>query len=76
MTKILIKEKLNNHGFIRKKKQYALVLTISNKQGLFLIINFLNGNLKTPKIQKFRQAPAWHNKKFGTEILLLPINSD
>jgi hypothetical protein len=49
-----IKSQLNNYGFIRfKKKEDALVLTISNIEGLLLIINKLNGNLKTPKIDKF-----------------------
>ena len=72
-----IKEKLNNHGFIRhKKKENALVLTISNKQGLFLIIHLLNGNLKTPKIQNLYQMIIWYNNKFSTNIPLLPINYD
>jgi len=47
-----IKSQLNNYGFIRLKKK-ELVLTISNVEGLLLIINKLNGNLKTPKIDKF-----------------------
>ena len=70
-----IKEHLNNYGFIRrKKKEHALVLTISNNQGLFLIINKLNGNLKTPKINKFGQLINWYNNKYNTKIKCLPIN--
>lgn len=72
-----IKKKLKNFGFIRKKKkERALVLTISNKQGILLLINTLNGNLKTPKIEKFKEMLEWYNKKENTNIPLLPINYD
>lgn len=62
---IKIKEHFNNYGFIRRKtKERALVLTISNKAGLYLIANSLNGHLKTPKIEIFNQLINWLNTNY------------
>lgn len=70
-----IKSQLNNYGFIRyKKKEHALVLTISNIEGLLLIINKLNGNLKTPKIDKFYDLIDWVNNNKNLSIEKLPID--
>lgn len=70
-----IKSQLNNYGFIRlKKKEDALVLTISNIEGLLLIINKLNGNLKTPKIDKFYGLIDWVNNNKNLSIEKLPID--
>lgn len=70
-----IKSQLNNYGFIGyKKKEHALVLTISNIEGLLLIINKLNGNLKTPKIDKFYDLIDWVNNNKNLSIEKLPID--
>lgn len=72
---MVIKSELNNYGFIRyKKKEHALVLTISNIEGLLLIINKLNGNLKTPKIDKFYDLIDWLNINKNLNIEKLPID--
>ena len=70
-----LKENLNNYGFIRRKsRERALVLTISNINGLILIVNKLNGNLKTPKIEKFYELIDWLNLNCNSKLEKLPIN--
>lgn len=70
-----IKTNLSNYGWVRRKrKERALVLTISNMLGLKLVVNKLNGHFKTPKIEKFQELINWINIKENTCIQLLPIN--
>lgn len=58
-----VKKTFGNYGFIRvKKRERALVLTISNKAGLKLVISLLNGHLKTPKIIVFNKLISWMNE--------------
>lgn len=49
-------------GTIRHKKEnYAYVLTITSISGLTMIINLINGYLRTPKIDKFNKLVSWIN---------------
>ena len=64
-----IKEHFQDYGFIRRKrKERALVLTISNKKGLYLIAKSLNGHLKTPKIEIFNKLIDWLNENYLFEL--------
>jgi hypothetical protein len=57
------------HGFIRiKQKENACVLMISNKEGLLIIINKLNGNFRSPKIYKFYKLIDFMNHKHSLII--------
>jgi len=59
---LLVKKELGDYGFIRRKtKEHALVLTVSNKDGLVSILTLLNGHLKTPKIYSFNLLIDWMN---------------
>ena len=62
-------------GFIRYKLQdNACVLVISSVKGLKLIVNLLNGQLKTPKIHQLHNLIDWLNKNHNTNIAKLPLN--
>ena len=61
-------------GTIRHKKENsAYVLVISSISGLTIVINLINGYLRTPKIDPFNKLVDWvgrpsHNKKSNSNI--------
>jgi hypothetical protein len=47
----LIIQKTLGHGSISKKKGVnAYILTINNNEGMVLLVNLINGYMRTPKI--------------------------
>lgn len=61
------------YGFIRyKTKHNACVLTVSPVKGLKVVINMINGKLRTPKINQLYVLIHWLNKHHGTKIKKLP----
>lgn len=66
---------LIGYGFIRYKLQHnACVLVISTVPGLKLIVNLLNGKLKTPKIDQLYKLINWINANHNTNIIKLPLS--
>ena len=62
------------YGFIRyKPKDNACVLTISPVKGLKKIIEYINGELRTPKIIQLHNLIDWINKNHSSDITKLPI---
>lgn len=56
-------------GTIRHKKgNSAYVLVISSISGLTMVINLINGYLRTPKIDQFNKLVDWINKKSNSNI--------
>jgi hypothetical protein len=47
---LLIQQNLGHGSLTRKKGVNAYILTINNLEGIILIVNLINGNLRTPKI--------------------------
>jgi LAGLIDADG DNA endonuclease family protein len=47
---LVIQKELKHGSLSRKKGVNAYVLTINNKEGILLLINLINGKMKTPKI--------------------------
>jgi len=47
---LIIQKELGFGSIARKKGVSAYILTINNYEGLLLIINLINGNMRTPKI--------------------------
>jgi hypothetical protein len=47
---LLIQKELKYGSLSKKKGVNAYVLTINNYEGLLLLINLINGNMRTPKI--------------------------
>jgi hypothetical protein len=48
---LMVQKTIGFGSLIRKKGVNAYILTINNQVGLFEIVQLLNGNMRTPKIQ-------------------------
>lgn len=69
--------KLIGSGFIRiKAKENACVLTQSPPaiQGLIVIVNLINGYLRSPKIYQLHSLIDWLNCNHGTNLSKFPVN--
>lgn len=65
------------YGFIRyKTKHNACVLTVTPVKGLKKIIEFINGELRTPKIIQLYNLIDWINKNHSSSIVKLPLKED
>lgn len=68
---LYIKKKLNNYGFLRYKvRENAIVLVISQIEGLIVVLQFLHSNLKTPKIRQVNDLILWLNNYKNYNIKL------
>lgn len=73
----LLIQKTIGHGSIsRKKGKNAYIYTVNNFEGLILLINLLNGNMKTNKIYALHNLINWCNKYKGTFIEKKVLNTD
>jgi len=78
---IIIQQKLRHGSLSRKKGVNAYVLTINNIEGLILVINIINGYMRTPKINALFDLIEWLNNQYSLDINRLeldksPINSN
>lgn len=65
---------LIGYGFIRyKPKDNACILVISPVKGLKKIIEYINGELRTPKIIQFFNLIDWINKNHSSKIEKCPL---
>jgi len=64
----VIQQKLKHGSLSRKKGVNAYVLTINNFEGILLIVNLINGYMRTPKIISLLNLINWLNKRFDIEI--------
>ena len=72
LAKLLLKK--IGYGFIRyKPKNNACVLTVSPVKGLKKIIEYTNGQLRTPKIIQLHNLIDWINKNHDCNIDKLPV---
>lgn len=63
-------------GHIRyKPKNSDCILTISPVKGLKKIVNLINGELRTPKIDQFYNLIDWLNKHHNSNIQKLPLKT-
>lgn len=58
-----------------KPKDNACVLTVSPVKGLKKLVNLINGELRTPKINNLYLLIDWLNQNHGLSIPKLPIKS-
>jgi hypothetical protein len=78
---IIIQQKLRHGSLNRKKGVNAYVLTINNFEGIILIVNIINGYMRTPKITALHKLIDWLNYRFKFNMEKLNkndsfINSD
>lgn len=52
----------------------ACVLHIRGDQGIRVMIDLMNGNLRTPKHSRVKTVVDWYNKKTQKSITLLPVS--
>lgn len=72
LAKILLD--IIGYGFIRyKPKDNACLLVVYSVKGLKKIIEFINGELRTPKIIQLYNLIDWINKNHGSDIIKLPL---
>ena len=65
----LMIQKNLGHGSISKKKGVnAYILTINNNEGIVLLVNLINGYMRTPKIYSLYKLIDWLNNKFNLFI--------
>ncbi len=73
---------IGGYGFIRNKtRENAVVLTVSNLKGLLIIVDLINGKLRTPKVRQFNNLINWLNQNKGLAIPHMnldktPLNSN
>lgn len=65
----LIIQKTLGHGSIAKKKGLnAYILTINSNEGMTLLVNLINGYMRTPKIYALHRLIDWLNNKLDLTI--------
>ena len=60
---LLVQKELKHGSLARKKGVNAYILSINNQNGLLLLINLINGKMKTPKIHSLYNLIDWYNMK-------------
>jgi hypothetical protein len=74
---LLIQKNLNSGAIIRVKGSNAYNFIINDKKSILKIINILNGQMKTPKIQSLYNLIDWYNNKdIGERLIKLPLNTE
>ncbi|KAI9290430.1 COX1-domain-containing protein [Neoconidiobolus thromboides FSU 785] len=72
---LIIQKELGHGSLARKKGVNAYVLTINNYEGWILIVNLINGKMRTPKIKGLYKLIDWLNKRFKElNIIKAPID--
>lgn len=64
----VIQQKLKHGSLSKKKGVNAYVLTVNNFEGILLVVNLINGYMRTPKIISLFNLIDWLNKRFEMEI--------
>ena len=73
---LLIQKELGHGSISRKKGLNAYKYTVNNIQGVLLLINLLNGKMKTNKIFALHRLIDWYNQYRGTSIEKKGFNTD
>lgn len=72
----LMIQKIFKYGSISKKKgSNAYILTINNKEGIILLINLINGYMRTPKINRLYLLIDWANNHYNVNIIKLNLDT-
>lgn len=72
---LIIQQKLGHGSLYRKKGVNAYILIINNFEGLFLIVNIINGYMRTPKINALFKLINWLNNRFNVKIEKLDLDN-
>ena len=73
---LLIQKNLGYGSLIRKKGLNAYIYSVNDKKGILNLLNLLNGNMKTPKINSLYKLIDWlNNKNPHLNLIKLPLNT-
>ena len=72
---LIIQKNLGHGSLSRKKGVNAYVLTINKLEGIILIINLINGYMRTPKIYSLHKLIDWVNNKSNLNISKKELNT-
>ena len=73
---LLIQQNLGHGSLTRKKGVNAYILTINKLEGIILIVNLINGKLRTPKIHFLWNLIDWlNNKNIKLNIIKKSLNN-
>jgi hypothetical protein len=70
----MIQKELKHGSISRKKGVNAYVLTINDYSGMLLVINIINGNMRTPKILSLYKLIDWFNNRLKINIVKKDLN--
>lgn len=74
---LLIQKNLGYGSLIRKKGLNAYVLYINDQKGILNLVNLLNGNMRTPKINSLYKLIDWiNNHNTNLNLTKLPLNNN
>lgn len=68
-------QEILGHGNIYKGDGNYYIYQIQNLEGLKVIINLINGKMRTPKIEALHRLINWLNKYHNTTFPILPLDS-
>jgi hypothetical protein len=73
---LLIHKNLGYGSLIRKKGLNAYTYSVNDQKGILNLLNLLNGNMKTPKINSLYKLIDWlNNKNPQLNLIKLPLNT-
>lgn len=73
---LLIQKELGHGSISKKKGKNAYICTINNLDGLLLLVNLLNGKMKTNKIYTLNKLIDWYNKYKNTSFEKKELNTE
>lgn len=73
---ILVQKELGFGSISKKKGLNAYIFTINNYDGMMLLINLLNGNMRTNKLFALHRLIDWYNQYKGTSIEKKGFNTE
>lgn len=74
---LIIQKNLGFGSLMRKKGVDAYILTINDQKGILYLVNLLNGNMRTPKINSLYKLIDWlNNKNPNLNMQNLPLNTN
>jgi hypothetical protein len=74
---LIIQKNLECGSLIRKKGSNAYILYINDNKGILKVVNILNGNMRTPKINSlYKLIEFLNSKNLDLGLNKLPLNSN
>lgn len=73
---LLIQKEIGHGSISKRKNQNAYIYTVNNLEGLFLLVDLLNGKMKTNKIYALHRLIDWYNEYKNTSFYKKELNTD